>query len=53
VTAAKVKVVLLSNEHYVPICLLQLSQFSLVLTFESLTVEDRVGGKLSLQRVIK
>jgi hypothetical protein len=25
VTAAKVKVVLLSNEHYVPVCLLQFS----------------------------
>ena len=52
-TAAKVKVVLLSNEHYVPVCLLQVSQFSPVLTFESLTVVDRVGGKLSVQRVMK
>ena len=47
-TAAKVKVVLLSNKHYVPVCLLQVSQFSPVLTFKSLTVEDRVGGKLSV-----
>jgi hypothetical protein len=53
VTAAKVKVVLLSNEYYVPVCLLQLSPLSLVLTFKSLTVEDRAGGKLSVQRVRK
>jgi hypothetical protein len=53
VTAAKVKVVLLSNERYVPACLLQVLHFSTVLSFKSLIVEDRVGGKLSVQRVIK